>query len=51
MGADGLRDSYNVIYYDFLPNFLKNIYIGVFSGGLLQHFIGIAILADFGKAC
>jgi hypothetical protein len=29
--------SYSVIYYDFLPNFLKNIYIGVFSGTLLQY--------------
>ena len=27
------------------------IYIGVFSGGLLQHFIGIAILTRFGEAC
>jgi hypothetical protein len=27
------------------------IYIGVFSGGLLQHLIGIAILTRFGEAC
>ena len=38
--------SYSVIHYDFLPDFLKYIYIyiGVFNSGLLQHFIGIAIL-------
>jgi len=37
-----------------LPNFLKKIYTGVFSGsrsGLLQYFIGIAILTRFGEAC
>ena len=28
----------------------KNIYIGVFRGGLLQHFISIAILTRFGEA-
>ena len=27
------------------------IYIGVFSGGLLQYFVGIAILTCFGGAC
>ena len=45
--------SHDVIYHDFLPSFLKNIYIyiGLFSGGLLQHFIGIAILTRFGEAC
>jgi len=29
----------------------KNMYIGVFGGGLLQHFISIAILTRFGEAC
>ena len=29
----------------------KYIYIGVFSGGLVQHFVGIAILTRFGEAC
>ena len=27
------------------------IYIGVFSGGLLQYFIGIAILTRLGEVC
>ena len=27
------------------------MYIGVFGGGLLQHFISIAILTRFGEAC
>ena len=27
------------------------IYRGVFGGGLLQYFIGIAILTCFGEAC
>ena len=40
---------YGVIYHDFLLNFLK--YIGVFSGGLLQHFVGIAISTCFGEDC
>ena len=30
--------SHNVIYHDFLTNFLKKT--SVFSGGLLQYFIG-----------
>ena len=34
----------------FLPASLKK-YIGVFGGGLLQYFIGIAILTRFGEAC
>ena len=36
------RGADDVIYHDFLLNFLKKK-IGVFSGGLLQLFVGIAI--------
>ena len=40
---------YIITFY--LTSLKKYIYIGVFSGGLLQHFIGIAILMCFGEAC
>ena len=40
----------NVIYYNFLPNFLKKMYIQFFfSAGFRQHFVSIAI--RFGRAC
>jgi hypothetical protein len=34
-----------------LTSLKKNIYRGVFGGGLLQYFIDIAILTRFGEAC
>jgi len=35
----------------FCPTSSKKKNLGIFSSGLLQHFIGIAILTRFGEAC
>ena len=29
--------NYNIIYHNFLPSFLKNIYLMTFYGGLLKY--------------
>ena len=49
---EGQKPTAMILYImTFCPASLKKNYIGVFNGGLVQHFVGIGMLTRFSKAC